>query len=64
MLKNKLIDKIIKEPLGGAHFDREETFKTVRKELLSTFKKLKKETPKDRIKSRREKFLAMGNFSS
>jgi len=64
MLKNKLIDKIIKEPLGGAHFDREETFKTVRKELLSTFKKLEKETPKDRIKSRREKFLAMGNFSS
>lgn len=63
MLKNKLIDKIIKEPLGGAHFDREETFKTVRKELLSTFKKLEKETPKDRIKSR-EKFLAMGNFSS
>jgi acetyl-CoA carboxylase carboxyl transferase subunit alpha len=64
MLKNKLIDKIIKEPLGGAHFDREETFKTVRKELLSTFKMLEKETPKDRIKSRREKFLAMGNFSS
>jgi len=64
MLKNKLIDKIIKEPLGGAHFDREETFKTVRKELFSTFKKLEKETPKDRIKSRREKFLAMGNFSS
>lgn len=64
MLKNKLIDKIIKEPLGGAHFDREETFKTVRKELLSTFKKLEKETPKDLIKSRREKFLAMGNFSS
>jgi len=64
MLKNKLIDKIIKEPLGGAHFDREETFKTVRKELLSTFTKLEKETPKDRIKSRREKFLAMGNFSS
>ncbi|MDA7764372.1 acetyl-CoA carboxylase carboxyltransferase subunit alpha [Flavobacteriaceae bacterium] len=64
MLKNKLIDKIIKEPLGGAHFDREETFKTIRKELLSTFKKLEKETPKDRIKSRREKFLAMGNFSS
>ena len=64
MLKNKLIDKIIKEPLGGAHFDREETFKTVRKELLSTFKKLEKETPKDRIKSRREKFLAMGNFIS
>ena len=62
MLKNKLIDKIIKEPLGGAHFDREETFKTVRKELLATFKKLEKESPKDRVHTRREKFLSMGNF--
>ena len=29
MLKNGLIDKIIKEPLGGAHSDRETMFKTV-----------------------------------
>ncbi|MDG1912517.1 MAG: acetyl-CoA carboxylase carboxyltransferase subunit alpha [Flavobacteriaceae bacterium] len=64
MLKNKLIDKIIKEPLGGAHFDRDETFKTVRKELLSAFKKLQKEAPEERVNSRREKFLAMGNFNS
>jgi len=63
MLKLKLIDKIIKEPLGGAHYDREETFKSVRKEILLTFKKIEKETPKERIKSRREKFLAMGNFN-
>ena len=62
MLKNKLIDKIIKEPLGGAHFDREETFKTVRKELLATFKKLEKESPEDRVHTRREKFFSMGNF--
>ena len=62
MLKNKLIDKIIKEPLGGAHFDREETFKTVRRELLATFKKLEKESPEDRVHTRREKFLSMGNF--
>ena len=31
MLKNKLIDKIIKEPLGGAHFDREATYTNVKK---------------------------------
>ena len=30
MLQNKLIDKIIKEPLGGAHFDRETTFLNVK----------------------------------
>jgi acetyl-CoA carboxylase carboxyl transferase subunit alpha len=62
MLKLKLIDKIIKEPLGGAHYDREETFKTVRKELLSTFKKLNKIEPEKRIEQRRDKFIAMGNY--
>ena len=62
MLKNKLIDKIIKEPLGGAHFDREMTFKTVRKELLTAFKKIEKDSSKERINKRRNKFLEMGDF--
>ena len=62
MLKNKLIDKIIKEPSGGAHFDREMTFKTLRKELLTAFKKIEKDSSKDRIDKRRNKFLEMGNF--
>ena len=62
MLKNKLIDKIIKEPLGGAHFDREMVFKTVRKELMIAFKKIEKDSSKDRIDKRRNKFLEMGNF--
>jgi len=63
MLKLKLIDKVIKEPLGGAHFDRETTYKSVEKEILSSFKKLEALTPKERIALRREKFIAMGNFS-
>ena len=63
MLKLKLIDKVIKEPLGGAHFDRETTYKLVKKEILSSFKKLEALTPKERIALRREKFIAMGNFS-
>ena len=62
MLKNKLIDKIITEPLGGAHFDREMTFKTVRKEILTAFKKIEKDSSKERINKRRSKFLKMGNF--
>ena len=62
MLKNKLIDKIIKEPLGGAHFDREMVFKTVRKELMIAFKKIEKDSSKERINKRRNKFLEMGNF--
>jgi acetyl-CoA carboxylase carboxyl transferase subunit alpha len=63
MLKLKLIDKVIKEPLGGAHFDRETTFKSVKKEIMFSFKKLEALSPKERIALRREKFIAMGNFS-
>ena len=63
MLKNKLIDKIIKEPLGGAHFDRETTYINVKKEILSAFKRIQKLKPKERIDQRREKFIAMGRIS-
>ncbi len=62
MLKLKLIDKIIKEPLGGAHYDHVATYDAVRKEVLSAFKELEKLTPKKRIEQRREKFIAMGNY--
>lgn len=63
MLKNKLIDKIIKEPLGGAHYDKEETFNQVKKEILSSFKRIQKLGTKERIDKRREKFISMGNVS-
>jgi len=45
MKKAKLIDKIIKEPLGGAHFDREQVFNSVQDEVLKTFKVLDKLEP-------------------
>ena len=60
MLKNKLIDKIIKEPLGGAHFDRETAYENVKKEILIAFKRIEKLDSRDRIDQRREKFIAMG----
>ena len=63
MLKYKLIDKIIKEPLGGAHYDKEETFNQVKKEILSSFKRIQKLNTKERINKRREKFISMGNVT-
>lgn len=62
MLKFKLIDKIIKEPLGGAHYDREVTYAHVKKEILNAFKKIQKQDPITRIDQRRDKFIAMGNI--
>jgi len=62
MLKAKLIDKVIKEPLGGAHYDRKTTFESVKKEILNTFQKLKKMESRMRIDLRRNKFSNMGVF--
>ena len=62
MLKAKLIDKIIKEPLGGAHFDRNEIFREVKNEILNAYKDNKKLTSDKLIKNRRNKFISMGNY--
>lgn len=64
MKKAKLIDKIIKEPLGGAHYDREEAFASVQAEILKTFKVLDKLSPEELIEQRRQKFDEMGVFNS
>lgn len=63
MKKSKLIDKIVKEPLGGAHYDRETTFSTVTSEILKTYKALDKLTIADLIDQRRAKFETMGVFN-
>ena len=64
MKKAKLIDKIIKEPLGGAHYDREEAFASVQAEILKTFKVLDKLSPEELIEQRHQKFDEMGVFNS
>ena len=63
MKENKLIDKIIKEPLGGAHQNREKVFNTVKKEILNTYKDLKKKKMKNLLDDRLERFTKMGVFS-
>jgi len=62
MKKQKLIDGIIKEPLGGAHYDRVTAFKEVEKTILKTYDELKGLTPKQLVKQRMEKYANMGVF--
>lgn len=64
MLKSKLIDKIIKEPLGGAHFDRNNVFLTVKKQMIDAFRTLDKMDSDQLIEARRAKFSNMGIFQS
>ncbi|NNM93947.1 MAG: acetyl-CoA carboxylase carboxyltransferase subunit alpha [Bacteroidia bacterium] len=63
MLNNKLIDGIIKEPLGGAHVNAKETFQNVKDEILKQLEKLNKTEPEKRTQKRIEKFCAMGVFT-
>jgi len=60
MKKNKLVDKIIKEPLSGAHSDKENTYKIVKKEILNSLNELQKLSINQLIKKRMDKFCNMG----
>ena len=60
MLKNKLVDGIIKEPVGGAHTDHKKMFKIVKKEILSLLQVLQAMDVDERIEQRCDKFCAMG----
>lgn len=62
--KINVIDDIIKEPIGGAHSDRETTFKNVEKTILSVLAELKKLSPEELMEKRREKYYAMGVYKS
>lgn len=60
MLSLKLIDGVIKEPLGGAHTDVKWMASEVKKTILETTKRLEKISPEKRVSARIEKFCSMG----
>ncbi|MHC5202520.1 acetyl-CoA carboxylase carboxyltransferase subunit alpha [Myroides sp. LJL119] len=62
MKKNKLVDDIIEEPLGGAHSDREATFTSVRKYIEETYKELKKLPVQKLLDKRMDKYFEMGEY--
>ena len=62
MKKQKLIDGIIKEPLGGAHHDRVSAFKGVEKTILKAYDELKDLSEVELVKKRMDKYANMGVF--
>ncbi|WP_159023038.1 acetyl-CoA carboxylase carboxyltransferase subunit alpha [Formosa sp. L2A11] len=62
MKKQKLVDQIVKEPIGGAHTDREQTFEIVKNAIIKSFDELKNLSPKDLVKKRMEKYENMGVY--
>jgi acetyl-CoA carboxylase carboxyl transferase subunit alpha len=64
MKKQKLIDLIVREPLGGAHSNREKTFEIVANAITKEYEELKNLSPKELVKNRMKKYSEMGVFNS
>lgn len=62
MKRLKLVDGIIKEPVGGAHSDREVTFIAVRDAIVKSYNELKNLSPKELVKQRMDKYCEMGVY--
>ena len=62
MYKFGLVDGIIPEPLGGAHWDYNEAAMILKSHLIPVIKELEKIDPEERINQRIEKFGKMGHW--
>jgi acetyl-CoA carboxylase carboxyl transferase subunit alpha len=62
LLRFKIIDGIIPEPLGGAHRDPEETAKKISEQIITAIEELKTKTPGKLIEERYKRFRKIGSF--
>ncbi|CAM3990667.1 acetyl-CoA carboxylase carboxyltransferase subunit alpha [Flavobacterium branchiophilum NBRC 15030 = ATCC 35035] len=62
MKKQKLVDDIIPEPLGGIHFDKPTGFKNVKQYILKGFSELKDLSHTELVMQRMDKYSKMGEF--
>ncbi len=61
--KLKVIDTIIKEPVGGAHGNRLATFQAVKEAIVKEYGSLKNLSPTVLVEKRMKKYSEMGEFS-
>lgn len=64
MKKLKIIDDIVKEPLGGAHSDWDSTFALVEEAILKAYGEVKNLSPGKLVQNRMDKYADMGVFKS
>jgi len=62
MKRMKLVDEIVKEPIGGAHTNREKTFQTVSDAIVKAYGEFKNLSPKELVEKRMDKYSQMGVF--
>ena len=63
MLEQKIIDRIIPEPLGGAHKNHVQAAENLKKALLEELAFLVKIKPDKLVQNRIDKFGSMGPFT-
>ncbi len=63
-LKNKIIDGIIKEPLGGAHWKAKETIETIGDTLDKNLSQLQKMSKEELKKDRIRKYMQIGVYEN
>jgi acetyl-CoA carboxylase carboxyl transferase subunit alpha len=57
-----LVDKIVSEPLGGAHRDAHATAQALRKALTEALRQLQEKKPKELVEERLERLMGYGKF--
>ncbi len=60
LIEHHVIDKVIEEPIGGAHRDPEQTAATLKDALIEELNALKELSSQELIEQRIEKFASMG----
>ena len=63
LLRLKVIDEIVKEPVGGAHVDPDAAGEALREALIRHVTELRKTKPDRLVRRRAEKYAAMGAFT-
>ncbi len=57
-----LVDKVVPEPLGGAHRDPQAAAQALRKALAEALKQLREKKPKELVEERLERLMSYGKF--
>jgi acetyl-CoA carboxylase carboxyl transferase subunit alpha len=60
LLKHKIVDGIVKEPVGGAHRDPQRAMASAAKALDAALRDLEGMTPAELRRQRRDRFYAIG----
>ena len=63
LLELGLVDRVIEEPLGGAHRDVDTMAVNIRQVLLETLKKLSKQSPDALVESRYKRLMSYGQYN-